>query len=161
MFRTFAVSAVVVLSLTSCQRDEGADYSQANSPSRSVDSTQNPTAGADRTSTMNPTVPPTGTTGGDETGATTAQQRVELNEYSIRMPQTLAAGQQSFSVVNGGKEIHSLEIEGNGVHLRLPADLPRGESATLDVNLKPGTYEVYCPVEGHKGKGMTTQITVK
>ena len=94
-------------------------------------------------------------------GIATAQERVELNEYAIRMPQDLKAGAQSFFVVNSGKETHSLEIEGNGVELRLPADLARGDDASLDVNLKPGTYTVYCPVDGHRQKGMETKITVK
>ena len=35
------------------------------------------------------------------------------------------------------------------------------ESATLKVELnKPGTYEFYCPIDGHKQQGMKGQIKV-
>jgi uncharacterized cupredoxin-like copper-binding protein len=29
------------------------------------------------------------------------------------------------------------------------------------VNLKPGTYEFYCPVDSHKAQGMKGTLTVK
>ena len=64
-------------------------------------------------------------------------------------------------IVNSGKENHSFEMEGNGIHVKLPEPLSRGNTATLDVDLKPGTYNVYCPVDGHKGKGMSIRVTVR
>jgi uncharacterized cupredoxin-like copper-binding protein len=94
-------------------------------------------------------------------GAATGDFEVQLIEYAIRMPQTLPAGRQAFLVVNNGKELHSLEIEGNGVHARLPSTLSAGSDAHFGVELKPGTYTAYCPIPGHKEKGMTTTITVK
>ena len=40
-----------------------------------------------------------------------------------------------------------------------------GADAVLVVDLRPGSYEVYCPVEdntgNHKQKGMTTRLTVQ
>jgi uncharacterized cupredoxin-like copper-binding protein len=36
-----------------------------------------------------------------------------------------------------------------------------GETKTLLVELKPGTYEVYCPVPGHKPHGMSLDLTVR
>ncbi len=36
-----------------------------------------------------------------------------------------------------------------------------GSSGTLTVDLKPGTYEFYCPVANHKEMGMEGEITVK
>jgi uncharacterized cupredoxin-like copper-binding protein len=88
-------------------------------------------------------------------------QAVQLIEYSLRMPQTVTAGKQAFHVVNNGKELHSFEIEGNGVHARLPSDLSAGSESHLDVDLKPGTYTVYCPIKDHKQRGMTTTLTVQ
>jgi uncharacterized cupredoxin-like copper-binding protein len=38
--------------------------------------------------------------------------------------------------------------------------LQGGQSASLPVDLQPGTYEIWCPVGEHKAKGMTTTITV-
>jgi uncharacterized cupredoxin-like copper-binding protein len=43
-----------------------------------------------------------------------------------------------------------------------PRTSPRGGSAKLTVDLnKPGTYEMYCPVDGHREMGMEGEITVK
>ncbi|HEX6177188.1 MAG TPA: hypothetical protein VF057_02425 [Thermoanaerobaculia bacterium] len=104
---------------------------------------------------IDPTIPPEGV------GVATPDQHVQLIEYSIRMPQTLKAGRQSFHVTNDGKEIHNFEVEGNGVHQKLPSDLSRGSSAQMDVDLKPGTYTIYCPVDGHRQKGMELKVTVQ
>lgn len=35
-----------------------------------------------------------------------------------------------------------------------------GHSGSLTVDLQPGTYQIWCPVGDHKGKGMDTTITV-
>lgn len=98
---------------------------------------------------------------GSQAPAAAPMQAVQLIEYSIRMPQAVTAGKQAFHVVNNGKELHSFEIEGNGVHARLPSDLSAGSESHLDVDLKPGTYTVYCPVKDHKQRGMTMTLTVK
>ena len=103
--------------------------------------------------------PPTATTGERATAAT--GQEVQLIEYAIRMPQTLQAGKQSFQIENAGKEMHSLEIEGNGIHEGIESPLSRGSRAGLEIDLPPGTYTVYCPVEDHRQRGMTLQVTVQ
>jgi uncharacterized cupredoxin-like copper-binding protein len=64
-------------------------------------------------------------------------------------------------VTNTGKETHGFEIEGNGIEKALKPRLKKGESGSLQVDLKPGTYEVYCPVLGHKRRGMSLNLTVK
>lgn len=56
--------------------------------------------------------------------------------------------------------MHGLVIEGNGKQVKLPSDLSRGDRSTLTVDLRPGTYTAWCPVDGHKGKGMTATFTV-
>ncbi|HEU4520489.1 MAG TPA: hypothetical protein VFT12_00705 [Thermoanaerobaculia bacterium] len=94
-------------------------------------------------------------------GAAADGQGVHLIEYAIHMPQTINAGSQTFRIENAGKEIHSFEIEGNGVHASLPSPLSAGSRGQLDVNLPPGTYTVYCPVEDHRQRGMSMTVTVK
>lgn len=86
---------------------------------------------------------------------------VSLSEFKIDMPATLPAGPTTFQVTNHGTITHSFEIEGQGIEKRLPHTLNPGESATLTVDLKPGKYEAYCPVDGHKGMGMDRTVTVK
>jgi plastocyanin len=149
-----AVFLVILLALA-CTR-ESADLSQ-NPPPQST--TANPQSGTGQDTALNPTVPinrdsPTSRV----PAAAESSQQVELLEYGIGMPRTLAAGKQSLTVVNAGKEKHALAIE--GLDVRTP-EVTAGSSATLEVDLKPGTYTVYCPVEGHRGKGMSATVVVQ
>src|SRR6266545_1550359 len=113
----------------------------------------------DNRPTMNPVTPPQKELPSNRAAApASAQLRVELLEYEIRMPDTLRAGRQSLLVVNSGKVNHSLVIEGNGRKGQLSQQITRGDSVPLDLTLTPGTYTFYCPVDGHKGKGMTRMV---
>jgi uncharacterized cupredoxin-like copper-binding protein len=100
---------------------------------------------------------PTSMIPSDTTGAPVVD--VHLTEYTIAMPPVIAAGNVTLRVSNNGSTSHGLEIEGNGVHqdVRMNA----GEVKMLTVELKPGTYQVYCPVDDHKGKGMQMSLTVR
>jgi uncharacterized cupredoxin-like copper-binding protein len=93
----------------------------------------------------------------------TAQGSVEvkLTEYKIEMPASVGAGVTTFKVTNAGEETHGFEIEGNGIEKALKPRLKKGGSSSLQVDLKPGTYKVYCPVHGHKMRGMSLDLTVK
>ena len=86
---------------------------------------------------------------------------VKLTEYKIEMPALIVAGATTFNVTNSGKETHGFEIEGSGIEKALKPRLKKGESSSLQVDLKPGTYKVYCPVLGHKMRGMSLDLTVK
>jgi len=55
---------------------------------------------------------------------------------------------------------HGIAVEGNGVDQDGQIVQPGGTS-TVSVNLKPGTYEFYCPFDSHKQQGMTGALTVK
>ncbi len=69
-------------------------------------------------------------------------------------------GTYVFKGVNDGTVTHALAVEGNGVDEN-SADISAGSSGTLKVTLpKAGTYEIYCPVDGHKNQGMKGKITV-
>ena len=86
---------------------------------------------------------------------------VKLTEYKIEMPASVGAGATTFQVTNTGEETHGFEIEGNGIEKALKPRLKKGESGSLQVDLKPGTYKAYCPVHGHKKRGMSLDLTVK
>jgi uncharacterized cupredoxin-like copper-binding protein len=94
-------------------------------------------------------------------GSTNAPVNVSLSEFKIDMPDSLPAGTTTFTVTNNGTIVHSFEFEGQGIEKRLPHTLNPGESATLTLDLKPGKYEAYCPVDGHKGMGMDRDVTVQ
>ena len=69
------------------------------------------------------------------------------------------AGTITFVVQNTGQAPHNFAIKGNGVEERLPV-LEPGQSATLTVDLSPGTYEYECTVPGHAMAGMQGTLTV-
>ena len=93
--------------------------------------------------------------------AATTPIEVQLTEYQIQMPDTVSAGVHTFHIANAGKETHSFAIEGNGVSEKLGlGNLPRGDTTNLSIDLKPGTYTIFCPVDGHRGKGMQRTLTV-
>jgi uncharacterized cupredoxin-like copper-binding protein len=92
------------------------------------------------------------------------QQTVTLSEAEFSItPNTVNVGRSgtvAFKVRNTGHLAHALEIEGNGVEEETDSIQP-GQSATLTVQLaKAGSYEMYCPIDGHEDKGMKGAITV-
>jgi plastocyanin len=99
-----------------------------------------------------------------ETPSPAARQRspvkVELTEMSIAMPSSLPAGKTVFQVTNVGEIIHNFEIEGQGIEKEFEENLKPGETKTLEVDLKPGTYRVYCPVGSHAEQGMSMELKV-
>jgi len=104
----------------------------------------------------------TGTTQAATTGTTQAAQNVvaKESEFKIALPSTpVHAGQVTFDVQNEGKIPHDLVVQGNGVDAKTPL-LDAGRSKTLSVDLKPGTYDLFCSVPGHKEAGMDVKLTV-
>ena len=73
---------------------------------------------------------------------------------------TAKAGQVTLAVKNDGSVTHNLEIEGNGVEEET-ADLSPGDSDDLTVDLKPGSYEIYCAIDSHRDQGMEGTLVVK
>ena len=58
------------------------------------------------------------------------------------------------------KKMHGIAIEGNGIDKTGQIVSP-GSTSTLPVSLKPGKYTFYCPVDGHRQKGMHGTLVVK
>src|SRR5215208_57587 len=79
-------------------------------------------------------------------------------------------GTYAFKAENKGSAEHSLEIDGKDVkskggevgEAKLEQTLNPGQSGLLTVSFQePGTYEMYCPVIGHKLAGMKGEVVVK
>jgi uncharacterized cupredoxin-like copper-binding protein len=68
------------------------------------------------------------------------------------------AGKVTVTMDNASQTPHAVEIEGNGVEKK--TNTVTGGSAKVTVDLKPGKYEFYCPVDGHKAAGMKGTLTV-
>ena len=119
------------------------------------------------TSTAPTTTAQSTTTASTSTAATTTTaapsvQKVDVTEkeWSISLPKTkLSAGKYEFDVSNKGKFPHDLTIKGPGVSAATPT-FNAGQTAKLTVNLKPGSYDFYCSIPGHKQAGMDQKVTV-
>jgi uncharacterized cupredoxin-like copper-binding protein len=113
--------------------------------------------------TTTATATTTTTTGTTATTSTTARSTtvdVSEVEFKIKLPKTsLPAGSYTFDVKNDGKIPHDLVVNGGGVNEKTPL-IDAGKSSSLKVDLKPGTYDVYCSVPGHKQAGMDLKLTV-
>ncbi len=89
-------------------------------------------------------------------------QRIDVSasDFHFDPPEiTTEAGEVTFVLTNDGQTGHALEIEGEGVEEETDTIEP-GQTAELTVDLKDGTYEFYCPVDGHKEQGMEGTLTV-
>jgi uncharacterized cupredoxin-like copper-binding protein len=93
-----------------------------------------------------------------------AGQTITLSEKEFSItPKTISVaktGTYTFQVKNDGTITHALEVEGQGVEQKT-GDITPGSSASLTVTLsKNGSYEVYCPIDGHRQSGMEASLTV-
>jgi uncharacterized cupredoxin-like copper-binding protein len=102
------------------------------------------------------------TTGGASGGSAAAPATVAISETEFKLspssPQ-LKAGPVTIQVKNDGGTTHALVLVGPKGVVRTAALAP-GKSATLHADLKDGTYTMFCPIDGHKGMGMTGAIKV-
>jgi plastocyanin len=97
-------------------------------------------------------------------GGGPVQQTIQISEkeYSLD-PGTVTVsktGTYEFRVTNNGTIAHALELEGNGVEEKT-GDIQPGTATTLRVTLaKDGSYELYCPIDGHRSQGMKGTLSV-
>jgi hypothetical protein len=81
--------------------------------------------------------------GNQEQGSQVQTVEVHLKDGAIQMPASLPSGPTTFEVVNEGNQALSLEIEGPAGQ-KVPSIQP-GQTASVDMNLDPGTYRVHAP----------------
>ena len=140
---TFAVAGLATLALAAA----GCGSSNNNDSSRSASTPAAPPATQSQASS-----PATA-------GASTIN--VGATEFKFT-PGTLKAksGEVTFDLKNNGAAPHALVVEGKGIGEKKTDVIMGGQTATLKVNLKPGKYEFYCPVDGHRQQGMEGTLTV-
>lgn len=155
----FWIAVVILLAVFACRKE--VDESRTG-PAHTSTTTVNPQEVPGNSTAMNPVIPPDKKMPESRSGpVATPRIEVSLDDFEIRMPDTIPHGPQLLHIVAVGKQNHSFAITGNGVAMQLVSPLTRGDSTTLAINLTPGTYTVYCPVQDHRAKGMTRTITVK
>ena len=96
-------------------------------------------------------------------GASTVKLSADANGALAFNTKTLTAkaGKVTLDMANPGTSglPHAIAVEGNGVD-KDGATAQPGGSSTVTVTLKPGTYQFYCPIPGHKAAGMEGTLTV-
>jgi len=160
--RKVSLLAIAAVLLAACPGDRRTDESRSG-PAQTSTTTRNPQAVPENSTAMNPITPPQTAMPSTRAGgsATAPTIDVQLTEYEIRMPDSLTAGPQHFRISNGGKQTHNFVIEGPGISQKLASDLSRGDTTEMTVNLPAGSYTIYCPVDGHRGKGMQRTVVVR
>ncbi len=146
---TIPAAALVILLSSGCQYEQP-EAGNAPPPESATATTNSVQTDAQLTETS-------GTITGNENTV-----EVGLNEYSIEIPNRLPAGQTLFTVTNSGTVEHNFEIQNDaaGINKTFDQNLQPQEVRTLVVDLVPGTYQVYCPVDGHREQGMRREIEV-
>jgi uncharacterized cupredoxin-like copper-binding protein len=124
----------------------------------SSDSSSSTTAATDTGGATSSTESSTTASGGSGGGET-----VDISETEFKLDPadaTAKAGSVTLNASNDGTITHDLEIEGNGVEESTDA-LDPGASGQVTVDLKPGTYEIYCNIADHRAQGMEGTLTVQ
>jgi len=94
-------------------------------------------------------------------GGTTAVTAIETEFHIALSKKSFAPGTYKFTVVDKGHLQHNLVIDGPGVNMAKTAGLlSPGQSASVTVTLRKGSYDIFCGVPGHKAEGMNVNITV-
>jgi plastocyanin len=99
--------------------------------------------------------------GGAGGGAQTLKVTADATGQLAWTPKTLQAkaGEVTIELDNPSPVPHNVEIEGNGVDE--VSDTVSQDTTTVSAELKPGEYEYYCNVPGHKEAGMDGTLTVE
>ena len=149
------VAAVTAGAVAGCG---GADNESGAAPA----TTEAPATTARAPATTGTAPATTGTTGAAPAKAT-VKVDADPNGMLAFVQKTLSApaGADTFVLTNDSTVPHNLEIEGNGVEAGPTATISGGQTAQLKVTLKPGSYEFYCAVPGHKEAGMEGTLTVQ
>jgi len=114
---------------------------------------------------------------GDHPDLSSAPMRIKVSRT------TVPAGQITFKVMNASQDLVHEMIVGSlanpemglpyledsgrvdedqpGVHLGEVPELEPGQSGTLTMMLKPGTYVLFCNLPGHYATGMWNILTVR
>ncbi len=86
----------------------------------------------------------------DKPDADAKKVLVTITDSGIQMEKSLAAGKTAFVVKNTGKEKHNFEIEGTGMEKSFWLAIAPGDTKTMQVDLKAGSYEADCKLHGTK-----------
>jgi uncharacterized cupredoxin-like copper-binding protein len=153
MKRTFALALAAAAVVVA-----GCGSSNKSSSSSSSSSTSTPT-----TATTTPSSTTKSSGGGSSSGASTNVKLSADPSGQLKFDKSALkakAGNVTLTMDNPAPVPHGIAVEGNGVD-KDGKTVQKGGVSTVTVKLKPGKYEFYCPVPGHKQAGMKGTLTVK
>jgi uncharacterized cupredoxin-like copper-binding protein len=94
-------------------------------------------------------------------GGMTAVTAIETEFHIALSKKSFTPGTYKFTAEDKGHLQHDLVINGPGVNMAKTAGLlSPGQSASVTVTLRKGSYDIFCGVPGHKAQGMNVNITV-
>jgi plastocyanin len=140
---------MAALTLAACG---GNDNESSSPPAATETATDTPTAAATET--------PTEAAGGSGAKLAIAADpggALKFTESKL----TAKAGSVEIDFSNQSQLPHAVTIEGNGLEEQSTETVTGEDAPPLTVDLKPGTYTFYCPVDGHRSAGMEGTLTVK
>jgi plastocyanin len=88
-----------------------------------------------------------------------SEKEYSLNPSTVNVSKT---GTYEFEVTNDGQITHALTIEESGGGAEAETgEIEAGQTKTVRFTFsKEGSFEMYCPVDGHKDQGMKGTIVV-
>ncbi len=86
---------------------------------------------------------------------------IETDFHIALSKHSFTPGRYTFETENKGHVTHSLEITGPGLKRPHTKNLAPGQNAKLTVTFKSGTYDIFCPIPGHKALGMNVNLKVR
>jgi plastocyanin len=89
--------------------------------------------------------------------------QVSAVEYSFSLSRTsVPAGKVVLQFVNNGQDEHNLDLEaGEGPPTSAFANTPSKGVSTLELDMHPGSYTLFCTLPGHEAKGMKATLLVE
>jgi plastocyanin len=94
-------------------------------------------------------------------GRATQTITVTMTEFAFALDHPPnGPGAYVFHAVNAGKYPHAVALEGVGVSDQKSSIVQPGASTDLAATLQAGDLDMYCPVAGHRAKGMETHLTL-
>ena len=144
----FLAAACAVLLVAGCGSSKKTSSTQAAPPS-----------------TQPTTAPSTTPSGGAPAGGGGATLKLSADPGGMlkfdKSSLSAKAGKVTLDMTNPSSVPHAIAVKGSGVKQVGPTATTQGSSSSVSIKLKPGTYEFYCPVDGHEQAGMKGTLTVK
>lgn len=97
----------------------------------------------------------------DTPDADARKVNVTITDGGVQMPASLRPGKTAFIVKNSGKQKHNFEIEGEHLDKSFWFAIAPKDSKTMQVELKPGTYDAHCSIGEHANKEAKVKLVVK